>query len=102
MAGFHSSAGELETAAGAENPSPCWVAAKMAALPCRQPCQATHTRPLASVDAAGKTGEPGAFEIRTVLPGTPFAMGRAHRSKSPFSFADQNTHGRPDPSTAIA
>src|SRR5579859_4770487 len=101
MAGFHSLPLELETVEILEKESPSCVAAKMDALPFRQPCQATQTRPLESVAAAGSISEPGAEEIRTVAPGWPFSTTRAQTSKLPPSFELQKTQGRPLPSTAI-
>src|SRR5437667_7845671 len=74
----------------------------MEALPLRHPCQATQTRPLESEAAAGSMSEPAAFESRTEAPGLPPSTTRAHRSKLSFSFADQNTQGRPLPSMAMA
>ena len=102
MAGFHSLPVDLVMAVAFENAFPFCVAAKMDARPLRQPCQATHTRPFESVAAAGLTSEPDSVDNRTGAPGFPFSTGRAQRSKLPFSFADQNTHGRPLPSTAMA
>src|SRR5882757_6588393 len=100
MLGFHSLPLDLETVVGAENPFPCWLDAKMDALPSRQPCQVTQTFPLESVAAAGSTSDPGELEMRTVAPGFPFSTTRAQMSKFDSAFADQNTHGRPFPSIA--
>src|ERR1700689_5103076 len=107
MAGFHSFAEDCETAAGALNLSPVWDAAKIAATPLRHPCHATQTLPFESVAATGSMSDPGALEICTVAPGVPFLITRAKISKlaRPFAartFCDQNTHGRPCPSIAIA
>src|SRR5262249_42954449 len=66
------------------------------------PCHATHTRPLESVVAAGSISDPGAEEMRAVAPGLPFSTTRAQMSKLPLSLADQNTHGLPLPSMAMA
>src|SRR5438552_14390426 len=73
----------------------------MVACPLRQPCQATHTLPLLSVAAAGSMSTPASVDKRTALPACPFSIGRAQISKLPFSFCDQKTQGRPEPSTAI-
>src|SRR2546426_7864107 len=100
MAGFHSLPADFVIEAALENVFPFCVAAKMDARPFRQPCQTTQTRPFESVTAAGLTSEPGSVDKRTAAPGFSFSTGRAQRSKLPFSFADQNTHGRPLPSTA--
>ena len=40
--------------------------------------------------------------MRTGASGLPFSTARAHRSKLPFSLADQKTQVRPEPSTATA
>jgi hypothetical protein len=74
----------------------------MEAFPSRQPCQATQRRPFESVAATASISVPGEFVIRTVAPGLPFSIDRAKISKLPLSLDDQNTHGRPCPSTAIA
>jgi len=74
----------------------------MEARPLRQPCQASHTRPFESVMVTGSISDPTSDEMRTVAPGLPFSMTRAHISKLPFRFSDQKTQGRPEPSTAIA
>src|SRR4029077_8673828 len=102
MAGFHSFPPEALTAAGDEKELRFCVAAKIDALPFRQPCQATQTRPCESVAATGSISEPASLVNRTEAPGLPLSMTRAHRSKLPFSFCDQNTQGRPVPSMAIA
>src|SRR5260370_40210089 len=102
MAGFHSFAYEDDTAIAAPNELAPWRDAKIAAFPSRQPCHATQTRPLESVAAAGKMSEPGSRVIRTGDPALPAATGRAHRSKLPLSFCDQNTQTRPEPSIAVA
>src|SRR5271157_1961962 len=102
MAGFHSLAGDCETAIGAPKPPPFCDAAKMAARPLRQPCHATHTWPWESVAATGNTSDPGSFEICTGRPGLPFSTADANTSKFPALFCDQKTHTRPRPSTAIA
>src|SRR5437773_9268211 len=102
MAGFHSLLADLDTAAALENAFPSCVAAKIWARPLRQPCQATQTRPLESVAAAGSMSDPASLERRTAAPGFPFSTGRAHTSQFPLSFADQITQGRPLPSTATA
>src|SRR5690349_16114213 len=102
MAGFHSLPWDEEMVMGAEDTEPFCSAAKMHALPLRQPCQATHTWPLESAAAEGKTSAPAAEVIRTTAPGRPFSMGRASNSKSPFSLEDQNTHGLPVLSMAMA
>src|SRR5580704_9182097 len=102
MAGFHSFAVDVLTFTGALNFAPSCVAEKIAALPLRQPCHATHARPCESVAATGSISAPGAELIRTAVPGLPFSTGRPQISKLPLSFCDQNTHTRPDPSIAIA
>src|SRR6516225_6815147 len=102
MAGFHSLLAELEIVVAFENEFPSCTAAKMDALPFRQPCQTTQTRPLESVAATGSMSEPGAVETRAVAPGFPFSTTRVQMSKLPLSLALQNTHGRPLPSMAMA
>src|SRR5262249_45315880 len=74
----------------------------MDARPLRQPCQATQTRPFESVVTAGVTSEPASLDNRTAAPGFPLSTGLAPRSELPFSVAEQHTHARPLPSTAIA
>src|SRR5208282_2345507 len=104
IAGFHSLADEFDTCCGAENWFSFCVAEKIAALPSRHPCHATHTRPCASEAATGNTSDPEAFEIATVCPGFPFSRTRAESSYTPFLLllSDQKTHGLPLPSTAMA
>src|SRR5271165_24042 len=104
IAGFHSLAEEFDTCRGTEKLSPVCVAEKMAALPSRQPCHATHTRPCASEAATGNTSDPEAFEIVIVSPGFPWSITRAASSYTPFLLllSDQKTQGLPLPSTAMA
>ena len=53
MAGHQALAGVSATTMGLPKPSPSCRAARICPLPLRKACQATHTRPSASVAAAG-------------------------------------------------
>ena len=74
----------------------------MAATPLRQPCQATHTLPLASVVATGSISAPASFEILHLIL-WPGGIDSARKDiKIAPTFSDQKTHARPFPSTATA
>src|SRR5215472_6808610 len=96
IAGLHSSPVDALTTTGGENRAPFWLAAKIAALPFLQPCQATQTRPCESVAATTSMSEPGAELSRTLAPGLPLSIIRPQTSKLPLSFCDQKTHTRPE------
>src|SRR5208282_4147481 len=104
IAGFHSLADEFDTCCGAENWFSFCIAEKIAALPSRHPCHATHTRPWASEAATGNTSDPEAFEIVIVSPGFPLSITRAESSYTPFRLllSDQKIQGLPLPSISIA